>query len=271
MPYILSIPIKFYYILLLHLRFRCGESVTPYLQNHGVWIMLPKLIVPFFTPYVGPILNYTVGALATVAGSALGLVANTAGVLVSAVGGIATAAVGLVSNVAAAAVGITFNTLHLLVDTVFHPFAPPLYDVAHPGHAPAPPPGNHHDTPPANTLPETTTPETTTPAVEVQHGTDGNDTYYYNIGDGLLQIADTTGDSDTLVINGLGSPLSLIGKIHIEGQDDGFIVTLGNDKIDATGIETIHIDALSTLVGKADFTVEELIGLGAALDGLAAG
>jgi hypothetical protein len=69
------------------------------------------------------------------------------------------------------------------------------------------------------------------------------------------------------VIDGITNPVAqLLGKLHVEAQDGGFILTLGNDRIDATGVETIHINGLEAF-NITDLTVEELIQVGSALGG----
>jgi hypothetical protein len=93
----------------------------------------------------------------------------------------------------------------------------------------------------------------------------GNDHYYYHIGDGRTTIIDSAGSNDVLTIDGITNVLSIVGQLHVTEQEGGFILTLGNDVIDAKGIDIIHIDALQSLAGTADITAEQLIALGAQL------
>jgi Ca2+-binding RTX toxin-like protein len=99
---------------------------------------------------------------------------------------------------------------------------------------------------------------------DILKGEGGNDTYYFKIGDGKTQIIDSAGDEDTLIIDGITNPLSLLTQLHVSAQDGGFILELGNDRIDAVGIEKIHINGLEAF-GITDLTAEDLIALGSQL------
>jgi hypothetical protein len=198
-------------------------------------------IIPFVVHPISRLVDLAVDTVYSVVGTAASAVTNVLDLALTTVGTVAGAAVDAVTSVVDLAldtvsnvVDLTLGTVHSLVDTIFHPFASPLL--------PLPPlPPTAHDTPPVVTPTAQDTPPTEeSQATDVQHETDSSDAYYFNIGDGELQIADTTGDNDTLVIDDI------------------------TDQIDATGIEAVHTDGIDTY-GVTDLTADELVALGAQL------